>query len=447
MRSRPSVLVAIAVMLALIAHGSTSARGAQRTGAADRPDIIVIMVDDLGYLDDDRIIKRLPNIRGVFRDGGKRFRQMYDETPLCCPARATFLTGRHTLHHGVTRNDGDLLDASTTVAVALDAAGYHTVQVGKYLNGYTGDHRPVGWDHTSLVRSQSHATFWRDGEAVSYSPQHVDQAISTQAIDLVRAAPRDQPLFGWIATSAPHACQSTGEALCYEPVVLASDRGADACADIPKFKPPSYRAWTTPQVFPREMPDWPAGWRLRSACESLLVVDRMVGQIVDTQAERDRPAWFVFMSDNGMSWGQKGFPQKHVPTATRLPFYVAGPGVTRSASDALLSNIDIAPTLADIGGADLPTADGTSFLPLLRGEPFTGHPYLLELQTTSHTTARIYWAAVRTREWRLIRWSTGRRELYRLSSDPWELTNLVTTNRPTANMLEARLDALLLASR
>ena len=68
-----------------------------------------------------------------------RFRQMYNETPLCCPARATFLTGRHTFHHGVTRNDGDLLDASTTVAVALHAAGYHTIQAGKYLNGYTGD--------------------------------------------------------------------------------------------------------------------------------------------------------------------------------------------------------------------------------------------------------------------------------------------------------------------
>ena len=53
----------------------------------------------------------------------------------------------------------------------------------------------------------------------------------------------------------------------------------------------------------------------------------------------------------------------------------------------MLSNIDIAPTLADIGGADLPGADGTSFLPLLRGEPFAGRSYLLELQTTGHTTA------------------------------------------------------------
>jgi arylsulfatase A-like enzyme len=103
--------------------------------------------------------------------------------------------------------------------------------------------------------------------------------------------------------------------------------------------------------------------------------------------------------------------------------------------------------MADIGGTQLPTADGTSFLPLHRGEPFTGHTYLLELETTSHATARIYWAAVRTREWRLIRWSTWRRELYRLSSDPWELTNLVTTDRPTASMLEAQLDALLLAAR
>ena len=118
--------------------------------------------------------ERLPNIQRLWRAGGMRLRQMYDETPLCCPARATFLTGRHTFHHGVTRNDGDLLDPATTVAVALHDAGYHTIQTGKYLNGYDGVRQPIGWDHTSIVRSLLHANFWRDGEVVTYRPEYVD---------------------------------------------------------------------------------------------------------------------------------------------------------------------------------------------------------------------------------------------------------------------------------
>ena len=110
---------------------------------------------------------------------------MYDETPLCCPARATFLTGRHTFHHGVTRNDGDLLDPATTVAVALHDAGYHTIQAGKYLNGYDGDRQPVGWDHTAIVRSLGTATYWRDGQLVTYRPEYVDAATGRQAVDWI----------------------------------------------------------------------------------------------------------------------------------------------------------------------------------------------------------------------------------------------------------------------
>ena len=94
----------------------------------------------------------------------------------------------------------------------------------------------------------------------------------------------------------------------------------------------------------------------------------------------------------------------------------------------------------------LPGADGTSFLPLLRGEPFTGRSSILELQTTAHPVARVYWAAIRTRSWHFIRWSSGRRELYRRNADPWELDNRIKADRAKAKELEAKLDALLEAS-
>ena len=249
---------------------------------------------------------------------------MYDETPLCCPARATFLTGRHTFHHGVTRNDGrPPATHRRPCAVALHDAGYHTIQAGKYLNDYSGARQPVGWDHVSMVRSLGTATFWRDGEVVRTSPSSWTLP-RAQAVDWVRDAPRDQPLFSWVSSAAPHAARTRPAGPCYEPVVMPEDQGAAECAGT-QVQATQYKIWSTPQVFPREMPDWPAGWKLRTVCESMLVVDRMVGQLVEAQAERDRPAWFVFLSDNGMSWGQRGSPRStcrrrpDCPCTSRVP--------------------------------------------------------------------------------------------------------------------------------
>ena len=89
----------------------------------------------------------------------------------------------------------------------------------------------------------------------------------------------------------------------------------------------------------------------------------------------------------------------------------------------MLSNIDIAPTLAQIGGATLQGADGTSFL---RAAPRSSHSRAIDHPRApdhAHTTPRIFWSAIRTRSWHFIRWSNGRRELYLLTTDPWELKN------------------------
>ena len=79
-----------------------------------------------------------PNIGRLWLEDGLRFTEMYDQTPLCSPSRASMLTGKNTLDHGVVRNDPRPLDDSETIAVALQAAGYHTVMAGKYLNRYDG---------------------------------------------------------------------------------------------------------------------------------------------------------------------------------------------------------------------------------------------------------------------------------------------------------------------
>ncbi len=408
------------------------------------PDIVMVMVDDLGFVTDDRLLGRLPNIRDLWLDGGLRLQGMHDQTPLCGPSRASLLTGKDTLDHGVLRNDPRPLDDTETVVVALDEAGYHTLQAGKYLNRYDGSVVPPGWDRTFMLRSEERSTFWRDGQPVREQGRFSDDAIREEAVRQVREAPTDQPLFSWVSFGAPHVCEAVGTQ-CYTPEVMRRDQGAEACAALAPFKPPSYSTQTNPREV-RAMPPWPRGWRLREACESLLVVDRAVGQLVEAQAERGRPALFIFVSDNGMSWGQKGFSLKHTPPATRSAFYAAGTGVPAGSSEALLSKTDVAPTLAQAAGVDLPWADGASFLPVLRGDPFSGRQEMLEVMPGSGGVDYVGWSALRTPDARFIRWDDGKRELYDLTGDPWELENLVRSEPQQAAEMEARLDVLLDAS-
>ena len=133
----------------------------------------MVLVDDLGAID-DRIIERLPNIKGLFIDHGLRFDHAYSETPLCCPGRASMLTGQHTKNHGVWKNLASLLDPSLTIATALQDAGYETYLVGKYLNKPESltDKTPPGWTHIDMKRVNAEdsdgdpnsSDFWLDGE-------------------------------------------------------------------------------------------------------------------------------------------------------------------------------------------------------------------------------------------------------------------------------------------
>lgn len=432
-----------------VAAQAESASPAARVGEAPppealAPDIVVVMADDLGYVTDDRVLRQLPNIRELWLDGGLRLEHMYDQSPLCSPSRASLLTGKDTLDHGVVANDPRPLDESETFVVALDAAGYHTSLAGKYLNRYDGSTVPPGWDEAFMLRSEERSSFWHDGQPIRQPGRFSDDVIREAAVRQVREAPLDEPHFSWVAMGAPHVCEAVGEQ-CYTPEVMPRDQGAQACTTLPPFKPRTYTTRTNRREV-REMPPWPRGWRLREVCESLLVVDRAVGQLVAAQAKRGRPALFVLMSDNGMAWGQKGFSLKHTPPATRAPFYVAGSGVRTGSSDALLSKVDVAPTLAEAAGTQLPWADGTSFLPLLRDETFEGRQELLEVMPGSRGPGYTGWSALRTPDWRLIRWDDGGRELYDLLADPWEQRNVIAAEPAQAAALEARLDALLASS-
>lgn len=379
------------------------------------PDLVVVMVDDLGAID-QRVLERLPNIRELFIDGGRRFDAAYSETPLCCPARAAFLTGQHTWRHGVVINDARLLDPSQTLFTALDSAGYNTAVVGKYLNRarLMPDWTPPGYDHVAMMLRQPTMTTssWAvNGTTVEAGVQDrfaLDESVRW----LETAAAGESPLALWASFFAPHAAPkqaATPWVTLVEPQYEADPR----CAGIVPWQPPSYNYAAAPDGFP-----------LTDVCESLLTVDEFVGEARRVLGERD--AVWVLMSDNGMAYGANGFPTKSNPFSVRFPMYFSGRGVSTGVVGALVSNIDVGPTLAELAGTAMPWADGISFAGLLSGGD-TARTWIYEDFPVAVNTNGPWsdeWWGVRTKRWHMYKRPDKLPRLFDLAADPWELQDV-----------------------
>src|SRR5215212_624450 len=135
-----SFAVAFAVLLVSVVWGS-AAREAE--GASDKPNIVFILADDMRKDD----LRYMPKTRSVLQDKGMTFQNAYVSNALCCPSRATTMRGQYAHNTGVWDISGSIGGWQTyltnglerdNVATRLDAAGYRTAMIGKYLNGYSG---------------------------------------------------------------------------------------------------------------------------------------------------------------------------------------------------------------------------------------------------------------------------------------------------------------------
>src|SRR5213083_1890678 len=150
------VLAALAAGLTAVAALGGSAEGESKSASAVRPNVVVLMTDDQTV----ESMRVMPNVKTLIADRGVTFDNSFVSYSLCYPSRATFLTGQYAHNHGVFDNVlpfGSFyrLDSSNTLPVWLQAAGYRTMHVGKYLNRYgTRDPTqvPPGWsDWHALV--------------------------------------------------------------------------------------------------------------------------------------------------------------------------------------------------------------------------------------------------------------------------------------------------------
>jgi arylsulfatase A-like enzyme len=442
-------LVVTVVLAAAVAFGGVAQ-------AAPLPNVVVVMVDDMPALD-GRLLMALPNTRALAGQG-LTFANFHSETPLCCPARAGFLTGQHTVNHGVLKNEARTFKPGMTLATQLRARGYFTLLTGKYLNAYTTvalkGGMPPGWDRMAAFGDPAYYNYdlFVGGSATPVHYGATDAEYSTTVLqqytlDYLRQAPPTKPIFAWVALNAPHT------------PTTPAPRHATAPCDVPKWAPPNYMEADVGDkpAYVRGLPlANPGGRSLLKLCRALLAVDDTVGAIRDELARQRRLSntIFVITGDNGMNSGEHRLVGKEAPYTTDIPFYLSWPSRLGTAPRTIterVQNIDFPVTICAVVGCTLGPypggqlrPDGISFAPLVFGTAVSLHrDAVLESLPFAVGVGAPAWFSVDTTSssflglWQYTEYATGERELYDMSGgpcyawvagmpgDPCQLLNLV----------------------
>lgn len=433
--------------------------------AQHRPNIVFILVDDLRW--DELGIAghpyvKTPNIDRIGREGAF-FRNAFVTTPLCSPSRASFLTGQYANTHGITDNV-DRSPAShrlVTFPLLLHQAGYETAFIGKWHMGNDDTARP-GFDRWVSFKGQgtyNDPEFNIDSRSVRESG-YITDILSGHAVEFIKRK-REKPFVVYLAHKAVH------------PEIMQHDDGSVDLTLAEQFIPAKRHRALFPNVkiprpssFGRKPDGKPALQRkigdlpllgpstatsdksILDRQRSLMAVEEGVGNILKALNETEQldNTVIVFTSDNGYFYGEHGLSVERrlaYEESIRMPLLIRYPKVIRSGSQRndLALNIDIAPTVLELAGANVPRAmQGRSLVPLLKGAKTAWRgSFLIEYYSDKvfPRVLKMGYKAVRTGRWKYIHYLEleGMDELYDLKDDPYEIKNVI--NDPVAaNTLE-----------
>lgn len=469
---------------------------------AKPPNIVFILADDLNK----EVFSHAGRVNSLITRHGTRFNNHFVSLSLCCPSRMAILRGQYAHNTGVFTNtspDGgfgrvyaDGLEKSTA-ATWLQAAGYRTALIGKYLNDYPNEasginYIPPGWTHWispngGNAYTQYNYSLNENGKTVSYGStdaDYLDDVLSSKAATFIRETTShypNQPFFLYLAIYVPHG-----------PAPPPS-RYAN---DFPGIKTPRPASFNEADI--SDKPEWLQAMPLlknaqiakmdtlyRKRVQSIQVAGDVVQNLVNTlQAVGELNNTYIFFtSDNGFHQGQH---RLHSGKNTafeqdiKVPLVVRGPGVPVGAVvNDITANVDLASTFAQIASVTPPSfVDGRSLFPFLTGTtPKAWRQALLlehggpsitpssangllepqdpyDIQATDIGGAPVF-AGLRTKDHAIgvrgplnyIEYDTGERELYDLSADPHQLKNAYSvTNQAVKTKLKNYLATLRHAS-
>lgn len=408
-----------------------------------RPNVLIVLTDDqrAGTTRVMKATRRLIGRKGV------TFTNAHATTPLCCPARASIMTGRYAHNHHVRNNfNRRNFRMSTTLQHNLHEAGYLTAVVGKFMNGWNATRVPPDFDQSALFAFADRASEPNHYYRAVFSVNGRKRSVKRYATDFIRVRTnrilgqfdrRDRrPWLMYVNPFAPHdpavpARRHAGArvgGVQSNPAIRNRDRSEKA-PDVQRA--PVDQAWVRGFAADQK--------------RTLLAVDELVSKVFKqlTRLEEARHTLVIFMSDNGMMWGEHGLATKRFPYthSTRIPLLMRWPGHVspNSRVGRLVANIDIAPTIYHATGIEpAHVMDGRSLFK-------RGKRRFLLLEHWSATR----WLSLRSRRHQYIEYYDGGgqrprfRELYRLQRDPWQLRNLLHENPRRHRDIAGRLHRLL----
>jgi arylsulfatase A-like enzyme len=427
----------VRVALAVLALAGASLLSLFEANAAERPNVVLMMADDLGYHDlscygSGKI--RTPQLDKMASEG-VRLTSFYTGATVCTPSRMALMTGAYPTRVGweggvvgyKIKGQNGLAPNALTIAEVFKGAGYVTAMSGKWHLGDSAELQPLkqGFDSAFyIMRSNNQTTkLWRGEELVAdpFDNRRLTERFTGEAIQFIEEN-RDRPFFLYLPFTAPH--------------------------------------------FPAQAhPDWKGKSANEAYGDVVEELDSRIGEILETlKAEQlDRNTIVVFLSDNGPEPGQKkwasaqpyrGLKWSSLEGGTRVPCIVRWPGVVpaRRVSDELIAAIDLLPTLAHACGIGIesgskasPKFDGVNVWQTLIGGEDAAHP----------RTNLLYWngwaklEAIRDGDWKLflgevkdVPGSGDGPVLIHLKEDPAEQSNLAKENPEKVAAMQALAEKL-----
>lgn len=450
--TRARLLVAALALGACALGVVLATRGDDAAGAFKRPNIVLISTDDQTLAS----MRAMPKVQRLLVDRGVSFTDNIASFPLCCPSRATWLTGDYAHNHGVIdnqeRNGGgyqSLRDPEKVLPAWLDAAGYDTALVGKFLHDYRTLDPAPGWDRFWAMTAPTMVDYYgydvtdSRGGKVHYgedAPDYVTDALTRDyALPYIRSRAHDpDPFFLHVSYIAPHwgrgrndasgrRC-ANGKPFAFETAkAKPAPRDAGAFANAPLPQSPSFNE--------ADMSDKPGAVRGRAKlngreirdlteryrCElaSLLAVDRAVGEInaALARAHLTHRTYVIFTSDNGYMHGEHRIRAEKVQPyeeALKVPLVIRGPAIPAGRTiEAPVANVDLAPTILELAEAGEPPPalarpiDGRSLASYTYGRGDPDRAILIESKrpprlTAAGTYEAPSWVGVRTHRYTYV---------------------------------------------
>ena len=437
--------------------------GAAATADIGRPDIVVVVSDDMRW--DLTSAKGHPFLDTPELDrlagDGMSMDNAFVPSAVCSPSRAAILTGREPFRASAPRivwRNNSFLETQRTFVEDLQDAGYETAYFGKWHlgDGATPKRGFDHWESFDWLGDFFDPTIVVNGEPMEFDG-YVDDVLAAR-VDAFMASRRDsdKPVFAMVGLKAPHLMfEHPGRhdrAFRGETIPVPSTYEEDF-AESGKLA--SIHDWLGIENFRDGLPHY--GTRdnyIKTHYRAILGIDDSIGSLRAALRHRGREdeTLFVYTSDNGYSLGDHGLTEKHFvyEEPIRVPLLIDFPGdhAGTGTSDALVSVLDIAPTVLDYAGVEVPERiDGRSLRALAEADE-AGAPVPADWRDEVFLMYEKAQVAVRTAEHKLIRSLEvpGHVELYDLVADPKE-TRTVHADPAyagTLDAMQARLDALVL---